>query len=64
MGFLQAGIVASMVYNMFRGKDDKPLTPLDFIPGEKNKTKQQTQAEQANMLKNFFGKAARTGRKR
>lgn len=33
--FLQTGILASVVINMFRSPDSNPVNPMDFVPGGK-----------------------------
>lgn len=52
---LRAGIVASTLANIHRGKNTEPLSPFDFMWGGAERKKQQT----ANDLKNFLmGKSA------
>jgi hypothetical protein len=45
--FLRSGIIAAAIYNAnpFRGQDAKPVSPLEFVPGERPESRQ-TLAEQ------------------
>jgi hypothetical protein len=55
IGFLQAGIIAATVCNLFRGKDDKPISPVDFVPGKKSEeSNDQSAEEQVAALRRCF----------
>jgi hypothetical protein len=56
--YLRAGIIAASIFNAnpFRGKDARPVDPLDFVPGGKPaEPRAQTAQEQARVLTEIFG---------
>lgn len=40
-GDVRTGIVASLIYNVNRGKDMKPLAPIDFMPYQNKQDRQE-----------------------
>jgi hypothetical protein len=59
-GYLQVGILASTVANFSLCHPDKPLAPIDFVPGESSKEKtdltQLTPQQQRDYLMGMFFK--------
>jgi len=51
----RAGIVASTIANVFRGKEQKPFKPDDFMPKEKKKQDWRTQLQMVEMLNKALG---------
>jgi hypothetical protein len=52
--YLRAGIVASIVANVHRGKSQRPFSPWDFVPGgSQQEPHQQTIEEQIEIFKSI-----------
>lgn len=47
--WLQTGLIASLIYNVNRGRAQPSLTPADFTPGRRTGAKAQAAAHQAAM---------------
>ena len=57
--YYRAGIIAAAVVNFSMGHPDKPVSPMDFVPGVKKKDfdlSTMTPEEQAKFVKGMFGK--------
>ena len=50
---LRAGIIAALIFNVNRGKNQSALTPGDFFPSTKAPRKRQTTKEMMELAKLF-----------
>jgi hypothetical protein len=63
---MAAGTVAAMIYNVNRGKDDDPVSVMDFVPDFKKKPvpqEEDDEARAASMIAFFSSLSTDDGRK-